>query len=198
MNKGSLFVMSGPSGTGKGTICKVLEQEKGIFLSVSSTTREIRVGEKDGITYNYTTRDNFRKMIDEGKMLEWATYDGNYYGTPKTTVESMINEGKNVILEIDVQGAFKVKEIFPETVMIFVLPPSMEELKKRLIERGREGEDSIQNRMEVARGELELAARYNYVVVNDSLETCVNEVREIIKQTEEKRMLVENLLSEKY
>lgn len=198
MNKGSLFVMSGPSGTGKGTICKVLEQEKGIFLSVSSTTREIRVGEKDGITYNYTTRDNFRRMIDEGKMLEWATYDGNYYGTPKTTVESMLNEGKNVILEIDVQGAFKVKEIFPETVMIFVLPPSMEELKKRLIERGREGEDSIQNRMEVARGELELAARYNYVVVNDSLETCVNEVREIIKQTEEKRMLVENLLSEKY
>ena len=119
-------------------------------------------------------------------MLEWATYDGNFYGTPKQTVEKMLSEGKNVILEIDVQGAFNVKKIFPETVLIFVLPPSMEELKKRLIERGREGTESIQNRMEVAKQELELAAQYNYVIINDDLDKCVEEVREFIKETEDK------------
>jgi len=198
MNKGALFVISGPSGTGKGTICKVLENDEGIFLSVSTTTREIRTGEIDGVTYNYTTKENFRKMIDEGQMLEWATYDGNFYGTPKSTVADMLNDGKNVILEIDVQGAFKVKDIFPETVMIFVLPPSMEELKKRLVERGREGEDRIKSRMDAAIGELELAARYNYVVVNDKLEECVDDVRKIITETYEKRNLIKNLLEEKY
>ncbi len=198
MNKGALFVMSGPSGTGKGTICKVLENDENIFLSVSSTTREQRAGEIPGVTYNYTTREEFRNMIDSGLMLEWATYDGNYYGTPKTTVEKMIAEGKNVILEIDVQGAFKVKDIFPETVMIFVLPPSMEELKKRLVERGREDGDRIKTRMEVARGEMELAARYNYVIVNDDLSRCVEEARTIINQTQERRNLIKNLLEEKY
>jgi len=137
-------------------------------------------------------------MIDEGQMLEWATYDGNFYGTPKSTVADMLNDGKNVILEIDVQGAFKVKDIFPETVMIFVLPPSMEELKKRLVERGREGEDRIKSRMDAAIGELELAARYNYVVVNDKLEECVDDVRKIITETYEKRNLIKNLLEEKY
>lgn len=198
MNKGLLFVMSGPSGTGKGTICKVLEKDDGIFLSISSTTREKRVGEIEGVTYNYLSKEEFKGLIDAGDMLEWATYDGNFYGTPKQTVEKMLEEGKNVILEIDVQGAFNVKKIFPETVLIFVLPPSMEELKKRLIERGREGAESIQNRMEVAKGELELAAQYNFVIINDDLDHCVDEVREFIKQTEEKRNLIVNLLNEKY
>lgn len=198
MNKGLLFVMSGPSGTGKGTICKVLEKDEGIFLSISSTTREKRVGEIEGVTYNYLSKDEFQSLIDAGDMLEWATYDGNFYGTPKQTVEKMLSEGKNVILEIDVQGAFNVKKIFPETVLIFVLPPSMEELKKRLTERGREGTESIQNRMEVAKQELELAAQYNYVIINDDLDKCVEEVREFIKETEDKRNLIVNLLNEKY
>ena len=198
MNKGVLYIMSGPSGTGKGTICKVLEKDEGIFLSVSSTSREVRPGEIEGVTYNYTSKENFQKMIDDGMMLEWAMYDGNFYGTPKTTVSKMLDEGKNVILEIEVQGAFKVKEIFPETVMIFVLPPSMSELKKRLIERGREGEERIKSRMEAAIDEMELAARYNYVVVNDNLDECVDEVRKIIKQTTENRSLLYNLLNEKY
>ena len=198
MNKGLLFVMSGPSGTGKGTICKVLEKDEGIFLSISSTTREKRVGEIEGVTYNYLTKEKFQALIDAGDMLEWATYDGNFYGTPKQTVEKMLDEGKNVILEIDVQGAFKVKEVFPETVLIFVLPPSMEELKKRLIERGREGTESIIKRMKVAKHELELAAQYNFVIINDDLNHCVEEVREFIKQTEEKRNLIVNLLNEKY
>lgn len=198
MNKGALFVMSGPSGTGKGTICKALAEEDGIFLSISSTTREIRPGEVDGITYNYTTCDAFQKMIDDGLMLEWATYDGNYYGTPKTTVEDMLSAGKNVILEIDVQGGFKVKELFPETVMIFVLPPSMKELKKRLVERGRENEDCIMGRMAAARAELELAKSYNYVIVNDNLLRCVNEVKDIIEKTANKRSHINRLLDEKY
>ena len=192
MSKGVLYIMSGPSGTGKGTICKVLEKDEGIFLSVSSTSREVRPGEIEGVTYNYTSKENFQKMIDDGMMLEWAMYDGNFYGTPKTTVSKMLDEGKNVILEIEVQGAFKVKEIFPETVMIFVLPPSMSELKKRLIERGREGEERIKSRMEAAIDEMELAARYNYVVVNDNLDECVDEVRKIIKQTAENRSLLYN------
>ena len=198
MSKGILYIMSGPSGTGKGTICKVLEKDEGIFLSVSSTSREVRPGEIEGVTYNYTSKENFQKMIDDGMMLEWAMYDGNFYGTPKTTVSKMLDEGKNVILEIEVQGAFKVKEIFPETVMIYDLPPSMSELKKRLIERGREGEERIKSRMEAAIDEMELAARYNYVVVNDNLDECVDEVRKIIKQTAENRSLLYNLLNEKY
>ena len=198
MSKGVLYILSGPSGTGKGTICKVLEKDEGIFLSVSSTSREVRPGEIEGVTYNYTSKENFQKMIDDGLMLEWAMYDGNFYGTPKTTVAKMLEEGKNVILEIEVQGAFKVKEIFPETVMIFVLPPSMAELKKRLVERGREDEERIKSRMEAAIDEMELAARYNYVVVNDNLDECVDEVRKIIKQTAENRSLLYNLLNEKY
>ena len=198
MNKGTLFVMSGPSGTGKGTICKVLQNDENVFLSVSSTTREQRPGEVQGVTYNYISLNDFQSMISQGQMLEWATYDGNFYGTPKTTVQKMLDEGKNVILEIDVQGAFKVKEIFPETIMIFVLPPSMKELKKRLIERGREGEEHIVARMRVAMCELELAARYNYVIINDDLSKCVEEVRDIIKKTEYERNLINSLLNEKY
>lgn len=198
MNKGVLFIMSGPSGSGKGTICKVLEKEKDIFLSVSSTTREKRVGEIDGVTYDYTSRENFKKMIAEEQMLEWAEYDGNFYGTRKSAVEDMLEEGKDVILEIDVQGAFKVKEIFPETVMIFVLPPSMGELRKRLVERGREDEERINSRMKTALGELELAERYNYIVVNDDLENCIEAVKKIIRKTHEKREILKNLLNEKY
>ncbi len=198
MNNGTLFVMSGPSGTGKGTICKVLSEDENVFLSVSTTSREQRPGEIAGITYNYATREDFEEMIEKGQMLEWATYAGNYYGTPKTTVQNMLNEGKNVILEIDVQGGFKVKEMFPETVMIFILPPSMKELKKRLTERGREGEDLIIERMKVAIGEMELAKRYNYVIINDDLDKCVGEVRDIINNTDNQRKLIDSLLNEKY
>lgn len=198
MNKGILFVVSGPSGTGKGTICKVLEKEDPIYLSISSTSREIRVGETDGVTYNYTSKENFKKMIDGGEMLEWATYDGNFYGTPKSTVEKMIAEGKNTILEIDVQGAFKVKELYPEAILIFVVPPTMKELKKRLVERGREGEASINARLERAKEELLLARRYNYVIVNDELDASVDELRSIIKRANADRTIINNLLNEKF
>ena len=197
-NKGGLYIVSGPSGTGTGTVCKVLAEDENVFLSISSTTREVRTGEVEGVTYNYISKNSFEEMISSDTMLEWAVYSGNYYGTPRKDVEKMLNEGKNVILEIEVQGAFKVKEIFPETVMIFVVPPSMKELKKRLTERGRESESQIKVRMETARRELELAPRYDYVIINDTLENCVEEMRDVIRQTEEKRKLIKDLLNEKY
>ena len=198
MNKGLLFVVSGPSGTGKGTICKVIQNDDNIFLSVSTTSREIRPGEVDGETYNYTSKENFEKMIAEGEMLEWAEYDGNYYGTPKETVKKMLSEGKNIILEIEVQGALKVQQIFPETKMIFVVPPSMSELKKRLVERGREDEERINARLLRAKEELLLSDRYDYIVVNDVLERCIDDVRAIIKKAESEKTLVNNLLKEEY
>lgn len=197
MSKGTLYIISGPSGTGKGTICDIVKKDDGNFVSVSLTSREKRPGETEGVTYNYTSAEEFKRLIDEGQMLEWAMYDGNYYGTPRETVQKMLDEGKNVILEIEVQGAAKVKELFPETVMIFVLPPSMAELKRRLIERGREGLDRIATRLETARKEIMLAPRYNYVVVNDDLEDCVSEVREIIRQAELSKNNIHKLLNEK-
>ena len=198
MGRGILFVMSGPSGTGKGTICEELLKRESIFLSVSSTTREIRKGETDGVTYNYTTVEDFEDMIQNGEMLEYATYNGNYYGTPRKTVEKMLDEGTNVLLEIEPQGALKVKSLFEDANLIFVVPPSMAELKKRLTERGRETEEQIIQRMAAAKWEFEQSSKYNYILVNDDLEKCVNEVCDILHDKIEKRDLVEKLLKEKY
>lgn len=199
-NKGILFVMSGPSGTGKGTICaKLLEnKENDVFLSVSSTTREIRKDEIDGVTYNYTTVDKFKNMIDNGEMLEYAVYSGNYYGTPKKAVEDILDEGRNVLLEIEPQGALKVKAIFPEAVLMFIVPPSMKELKKRLAERGRETDEQIKERLEAARWEFEQARKYNYIFVNDSLDECVSEIEETMRGKVQAKSLVDKLLTEQY
>lgn len=198
--RGLLFVMSGPSGTGKGTICdKLLENKNNnIFLSVSSTTREKRKGETEGVTYNYTTVENFEKMIDDGEMLEYAKYNGNYYGTPKKAVADMLSQGKNVLLEIEVQGALKVKDIFPDAILMFVVPPTMAELKKRLVERGREGEEQIKERMETAKWEFTKSVLYNHIFVNDDLDECVSEVEDIMKTERMKRSLVDKLISEEY
>lgn len=198
MSRGILFVMSGPSGTGKGTICAELLKTENIFLSVSSTTREIRNGETDGETYNYITRGEFEKLIADGEMLEYAQYNGNYYGTPKRTVEKMLADGINVLLEIEPQGALKVKDMFPEAVLLFILPPSMSELKKRLTERGREDEKQIKERMETARWEIRQSGKYNYIFINDKLEACVNEVADIIHKKIDERSFTGQLLKEKY
>ena len=196
MKRGILFVMSGPSGTGKGTVCNELLRTENIFLSVSATTRGIRKGETDGVTYNYMYREEFEALIEAGEMLEYAIYNGNYYGTPKRNVEKMLEQGTNVLLEIEPQGALSVKEQFPEAVLIFVIPPSMDELKRRLEERGRETEEQISERLRTAVWEFEQAPKYSYIVVNDDLQACVDEVSGIIHDVMEKRGLVDKLLSE--
>lgn len=198
MSRGILFIMSGPSGTGKGTICEELLKRENIYLSVSSTTREKRKGEIDGVTYNYTTTADFEDMINSGEMLEYAVYSGNYYGTPRKTVEKMLDEGTNVLLEIEPQGALKVKKQFEEANLIFVIPPSMAELKRRLIERGRETEEQILERMKASKWEFEQSGKYNNIVVNDDLERCIQEVCAIVHDKIQKRDLVEKLLNEKY
>ena len=154
-NKGVLIVISGPSGAGKGTICKaLLEKHKDIHLSVSATTREPRQGEVHGVNYYFLNKDEFLKKVEEDDFLEWAEVYGNCYGTPKSNVQELLDSGKDVILEIDIQGALKVKENTEEGVFIFILPPSMEELKQRIIKRGSETEESLMTRFKNAYKEI--------------------------------------------
>lgn len=180
-NRGVLIVISGPSGAGKGTICKaLLEKHKDLYLSVSATTRSPRSGEVEGINYYFLTRDHFQAQINENGFLEYAEVYGNCYGTPKANVEQLLEDGKDVILEIDIQGALKVKENFNEGVFIFVLPPSMEELKQRIIKRGSETKESLMTRFKSAYQEINYISKYNYAVVNDTVEVAVSKVEAII------------------
>lgn len=180
-NKGVLIIISGPSGAGKGTICKaLLEKHNDLFLSVSATTREPRKGEVNGVNYYFLTKEEFKSKIEEGDFLEWAEVYGNYYGTPKSKVQEMIDSGKNVILEIDIQGALKVKENSEEGVFIFILPPSMEELKHRIINRGSETPESLLERFNSAYKEINYISKYNYGIVNDTVESAVNKIENIL------------------
>ncbi|GAA4871076.1 guanylate kinase [Paenibacillus vulneris] len=179
--KGILIVLSGPSGVGKGTVCKALRQcAPELIYSVSATTREPRQGEVDGVNYFFKTREQFQKLIEEDQMLEWAEYVGNYYGTPRKFVEDTLNAGNDIILEIEVQGALKVKQKFPEGVFIFLLPPSMDELENRIVGRGTESEESIRNRMSVAMDEIRLMEHYDYAIVNDRVENACSRIQSII------------------
>lgn len=179
--KGLLIVISGPSGAGKGTICKnLLEREPQLCLSVSATTRSPREGEVDGVNYHFMTKEDFKHKIEEGDFIEYAQVYDNFYGTPKSNVEKLLNEGKDVILEIDIQGALKVKENFDSGVFIFILPPSMEELKQRIIKRGSETPESLMKRFKSAYKEINFVSRYNYAVVNDEVEEATDKLEAII------------------
>ena len=180
-NKGVLIVISGPSGAGKGTICKaLLEKHKDIHLSVSATTRDPRQGEVHGVNYYFLNKDEFLKKVEEDDFLEWAEVYGNCYGTPKSNVQELLDSGKDVILEIDIQGALKVKENTEEGVFIFILPPSMEELKQRIINRGSETPESLMRRFNSAYQEINYISKYNYAVVNDTVENAVNKIENIL------------------
>lgn len=179
--KGLLIIISGPSGSGKGTIVKELIKSKQYYVSISLTTRTPRIGEEEGIHYFFRSQEEFFKLRDNNELLEWAEFCGNFYGTPKSNVEKKLEEGKNVILEIEVQGALKVKQMYPESVFIFVVPPSMDELRNRLINRGTEKHSVIEERLTRAREEIKLMDRYDYIVVNDVLLMAVSNINTIVK-----------------
>lgn len=188
-NKGILVVVSGFSGSGKGTIMKELMKKYSnqYALSISATTRAPRTGETDGVEYFFKTKEAFEAMIETGELIEYAQYVGNYYGTPKAYVDEQLNAGKDVILEIEIQGALKVKEKFPDTLLLFVTPPSATELKNRLVGRGTEELSVIESRLSRAVEEAEGIEAYDYLVINDDLEECVEEVHSII-QNEKNRV----------
>lgn len=180
--EGLLVVISGPSGVGKGTICKeYFNQHKEAFLSVSATTREPREGEVDGKSYHFFSYEKFNELVKEDYFLEWADFCGKRYGTPKKPVFDCIAEGKDVVLEIEVQGAMQIRAKHPEGVYIFILPPSMEELRSRLEGRGTEPQEVIEKRLAAANQEIACGKKYNYYVVNDTVENAVDRINKIIE-----------------
>ncbi|HLR41393.1 MAG TPA: guanylate kinase [Virgibacillus sp.] len=190
--KGILFILSGPSGVGKGTVRKNLfEQVTELKYSISMTTREKRPGEVDGVDYFYKTKEAFEKLIEQNQLLEYAKYVNNYYGTPRDYVERTLEAGYDVFLEIEVQGALQVKKSFPEGVFIFLFPPSLEELKNRIVMRGTESNELVLNRLKEARKEIEMMDSYDYVVVNDQVNHAVAKIQSIIQSEHLKRERIE-------
>lgn len=179
-NEGVLLVISGPSGAGKGTLCKALKEKINYGLSISATTRKPRAGETDGVNYYFLSRAAFEEKLRENGFIEWAEVYGNYYGTPKAPVEKMLKEGKDVVLEIDPQGAMSVRAQMPDAVLIFVMPPSYVELESRIRGRGTETEGQITKRLSCAVSEINRLPSYDYIVVNDDVSTAVNDLIAII------------------
>lgn len=179
--RGSLIVISGPSGCGKGTcISKYIESHDNVWYSVSCTSRAIRPGDEPGKNYFFITKDEFERKIDNGDFLEYAEYNGNYYGTPKEHIEEKLSNGIDVILEIEVVGAQNIKKMIPEAICIFIMPPSLEELKNRLVGRGTETKEKIFGRFKTAYNEINEITKYNYVVTNDEVEKAVEKISAII------------------
>lgn len=179
---GLLIVVSGPSGAGKDTICnKVIEDSDNIWLSVSMTSRNHRGNEKEGKNYFFVTKEEFEQKIKDGKLLEYTNYNGNYYGTPKDKLEDYLNRGIDVILVLDINGAINIKKLVPSALFIFIMPPDMETLKKRLIARKTESKEKVIARFTEAYNEINSYNKYNYVVVNDKIENAVSKVKAIIQ-----------------
>ena len=199
MEEGLLIVVSGPSGCGKGTICnELIERNNNVNISISTTTRKPRVGEIDGQSYFFVSEEKFKEMIENNEFIEYAHVHSNFYGTPKKFVLDKLGKGEDVLLEIDVQGALQIKKIYPKGVYIFILPPSMDELKDRIIKRGTETESDILKRLKTAYEELNYAKEYDYLVVNDELLDAVGKVESIITaekcKTERKIDIIKNII----
>ncbi len=179
--RGLLIVVSGPSGAGKDSVCNLVkEKNNNMWISISCTSREKRKGEEDGINYFYLTKEEFENKIKNNDFLEYAIYNNNYYGTPLYKIEENLNKGIDVVLVIEVQGALKVKKIYPDAIFLFILPPSMEELKNRLIKRGTESTEKILERFKTAYKEINEISKYNYVIVNNILDEAVSKMQSII------------------
>lgn len=197
-NKGLLVVLSGPSGAGKGTICKgfMEKYKENTRLSISATTRKPRKGEVDGVHYRFLTEEGFKELADGGGFIEWACFCGNCYGTPKKEALEMLESGKDVILEIEVQGAMQVKQSFPEAVLVFVLPPSKEELKNRLIGRQTESMEVIEERLNTALKEITYVKEYDYILLNDKPDMAIECLAGILDAERQKVLRCEEIISE--
>jgi guanylate kinase len=200
MNKGGVFVVAGPSGSGKDTLFKELFKRKPeIKFSISSITRPMRVGEVEGEKYNFITREKFLNMLENDELLEYNEYIGNYYGTPKAPVIAAIEKGEDILIEVDVNGAKEICQKLPEAVTVFIMPPSYQELKRRLSGRGTETQDLIDKRMKEALNEIARATEFDYIVVNDDLQTAVDDIIEVISSSrltlKRQKNLIDGVLS---
>lgn len=195
--KGILIVFSGPSGSGKDTVLnKLTSRNDDIKVSISMTTRTIREGETDGVNYYFVTADYFEKKIADDEMLEYAQYAGNYYGTPKAPVDDMLNAGYDVVLEIEVQGAAKIRKIYPDAVSVFLMPPSLPVLENRLKNRGTEDDEALSHRLFIAEQEIRRAGEFNYVIINEDVDKAVNDFETVIKAEKMRFTRNKNIISE--
>lgn len=187
MKRGVLIIVSGPSGVGKGTILKkVIEENENMRFAISATTRKPRLGEQEGKSYFFKTVEEFKSMIDKGELLEWVDYCGNFYGKPKNYIEETLKSGYDVIVEVEVEGARNIKKIYPDSLSIFILPPSFEDLEQRLRDRGTEADNVIDDRIRKAKEEITKAHLYDYQIVNSSVDEAVCELVKVVNSVKDK------------
>lgn len=197
MNKGGVFIISGPSGSGKDTVlAELFRNRPDLLFSISSVTRPMRSGEKEGDKYNFISREKFEYMIENDMLLEHNVFVGNYYGTPREPVERAVSEGKDIIIEVDVNGAAQIRKKLPEAVSIFIMPPSFHELKRRLRGRGTESEELIEKRLNSALGEIKRATEYDYIIVNDNITAAADDILSVILSSSFKTDRQKNIIDE--